>query len=847
MLYNRCGIMMAFAILLLNTYSFSQIKAPLPKVNDTTKKAIDTPKTFAQFILPEAKVDSGLFTVYNQKDRFFLEIKPYILGKDILMVSRISKGGADTRGAGNMIGFAGDEINNAVIRLEQGVKNRIYIRQCSFTERSKDSTKEMYHSVMNANLLPIVASFPIEAYSKSGDGYIIDVTDYFNGDNPMLFFSPQMKATLKLGALQADRSYISKISSYPINTEIRAIKTYEKVAASGIMAMFFPDGGSNSITIEVNVSIVLLPEKPMKPRYNDDRVGYFTIGYKDFDLDPQGVKDIFLIKRWNLHPRKEDMEKYNKGELVVPEKPIVFYIDPATPKKWVASLIQGVNDWQVAFENAGFKNAIQGKRAPTLKEDSTWSLEDARHSAIVYKPSTLANASGPSIADPRSGEILESHINWYHNVMSLLKDWYIIQASPSDKRARTNTFSDSLMGQLIRFVASHEVGHTLGLLHNFGSSSTVPVDSLRNKKWVEKNGHTPSIMDYARFNYVAQPEDSIGDSGIFPRIGDYDKWAIEFGYRIFPENETPGAEKKRLNHWVINKLQNKRLFFGYEGLKALDPRSQSEAVGDDAMKAGHYGIKNLQFILPHLKEWVTEPNEDYSSLEKSLELLIRQYSIYINHVSVNIGGLYITPKTTDQPGDIFELVPKKTQKRALTFLDKQLFTTPFWLIEGASVGKVRVNIVNVIGQIQKQTLDQLMGKEKLNILIQYRILNPKDSYDINDYFSDLKKVIWSELYQHKPVDIFRRNLQKTYLSNLLLLSGLTPVNTQRISSMTSEFSVIETQSDQTISDMASIAKAQVIQLKSEIKKAIPQRNDLKSRQHLQDVLNRIERVYTSKE
>src|SRR4030095_12061384 len=372
-----------------------------------------------------------------------------------------------------------------------------------------------------------------------------------------------------------------------------------------------PIGPTGNATFELNSSIVLLPKNPMRPRYYDDRVAYFTTEFTDFDADPQGVKDISIITRWRLEPKDEDMEKFRRGELVEPKKPIIYYIDPTTPEKWVPYLIQGVNDWQKAFEKAGFKNAIMAKRAPTKAEDSTWSLEDARNSAMVYKPSDIPNATGPHVHDPRSGEIIESHINWYHNVMRLLRNWYMIQASPSDSRSHKMVFDDELMGQLIRFVSSHEVGHTLGLPHNFGSSSGVPVENLRNKAWVEANGHTPSIMDYARFNYVAQPEDNIGPAGIYPRIGEYDKWAIEWGYRLIPEAATPEAEIPILDKWIEAKANDKRYYYGRQG-QPDDPRDQSEAIGDNAMKASAYGIKNLQRIVPNLIDWTKTPNDAYT-------------------------------------------------------------------------------------------------------------------------------------------------------------------------------------------------------------------------------------------
>src|SRR4029078_11150413 len=514
------------------------------------------PKPYKDVITDKAKTDEGLFKVHKIDDKYFFEIPDSLLNREILVVNRISKAAAGMRSG--FFGYAGDQIGQNVVKFEKGPNNKIFLRTISYAEYAKDSTSPMFWAVTHSNIQPIAAAFDVKAYGKDSSGSsssassVIEVTDYVNSDNDVLFFNSNLKSAVRIGGLQPDKSYIVGIKSFPINVEITTVKTYARTpVAPGGFGGGVPSGGN--ITVELNSSMVLLPKVPMQARYFDARIGYFTVGYTDFDSNPQGVESVQLIKRWRLEPKDEDMEKYKRGELVEPKKQIVFYIDPATPKKWVPYLIEGVNDWNLAFEKAGFKNAIVAKAAPTKKEDPEWSLEDARFSAIVYKPSDVANASGPSISDPRSGEIMESHINWYHNVMELLQNWYMIQASPSDTPARKMVFSDELMGQLIRFVSSHEVGHTLGLRHNFGSSSSVPVEKLRNTAWVDANGHTPSIMDYARFNYVAQPEDNISPVGLFPRIGDYDKWAIEWGCRRFYEFKTPEAEKGKLNQWAREK------------------------------------------------------------------------------------------------------------------------------------------------------------------------------------------------------------------------------------------------------------------------------------------------------
>lgn len=488
-------------------------------------KPPSNPKDYDDVITKKAITQKGMFWSHQVGDKYYLEIPENLLGRDFLNVTRLSKAAAEMR-VGGFFGYAGDQLGQRVVRFVKGPSDKIFLRMVSFDEYAKDSTSDMFRSVHNSNIQPIIAAFDISAYHKSENNIVIDITSFISGDNEIVSFSSSLKTALHLSPLMADKSYPVSVKAYPINVEIKTIKTYGRSPAPAAPGSR-RSGPSSNITVELNSSFVMLPEVPMQPRYYDERVGYFTVGYTDFDINPQGVEEVRLIKRWRLEPKENDWDAYKNGQLVEPKKPIVFYIDPATPKKWVPFLIQGVNDWQKAFEKAGFKNAIYAKMAPTYQQDSTWSLDDARHSAIVYKPSTIPNASGPSISDPRTGEIMESHINWYHNVMVLLRNWYMIQASPNDAGARKMVFDDALMGQLIRFVSSHEVGHTLGLRHNYGSSSTVPVESLRNKAFVEANGHTPSIMDYARFNYVAQPEDNISQAGLFPRIGDYDMWAIE--------------------------------------------------------------------------------------------------------------------------------------------------------------------------------------------------------------------------------------------------------------------------------------------------------------------------------
>ncbi|TWF33703.1 uncharacterized protein DUF5118 [Chitinophaga polysaccharea] len=809
---------------------------PAP-AKDTTGKAPmikpgpkQGPKPFAEVITDKAKSDSGLFNIYKLDDRFFFEIPDSLLGRDILVVNRISKSAAGLRAM--MMGFSGDIINENVIRFEKGPNNRIFLKNISYSEVSKDSTQPMFTSVRNSNLQPIVAAFDVKALSKNEKGSVIDMTEYLSGDNEILFFDGQVKNMLKLGGVQPDKSYISDVKSYPLNTEIKTVKTYSKSGGSAGPGM--PPAPGGNATVELNSSIVLLPEVPMQPRYFDPRVGYFTTSVTDFDADPQGVKRLQMITRWRLEPKPEDMEKYKRGELVEPKKPIVFYIDPATPEKWRKYLIMGVNDWQSAFEQAGFKNAIIAKMAPTPQEDSTWSIEDARFSAIVYKPSDVPNASGPHVHDPRSGEIIESHINWYHNVMRLLRNWYFVQASPNDTRARNMQFSDELMGELIRFVSSHEVGHTLGLRHNFGSSSAYPVEKLRDKEWVKKNGHAASIMDYARFNYVAQPGDGISGADLYPRINYYDKWAIEWGYKLLPEAKSPEAETPILNKWTVEKLKDKKYWFGTES-NPDDPRSQNEDLGDNAMIASGYGIKNLQYIMPNLLAWTSVKNEGYANLSELYREIAGQFSRYMGHVAKNVGGIYETPKTIEQSGTVYEYVPKATQKEAIQFLNKQLFTTPKWLINQDLLSRFGGDGVSLVLSRQEPVLDRLMSTNTINKLVSGEAAQGAQAYTAIDMLNDLKKNIFSEIYAHQPIDVYRRNLQRAYVDNLTeLVAPPAPSGNMMFGSV----------ANPSKSDAAGIGRAQLVALRTELRAATS--GDGMTRSHVQDLIARINKALDPK-
>jgi len=808
------------------------------------------PKPYKDVITDKAVSHPGLFTVHRVEDKWYFEIPDSIFNRDILVSTRFGK----TAAGGN---YGGEAVNVQTIQWQRGPSHTVFMKVETIVNVAADSTQPIAQAVRNSNLNPIAAAFDVKAYGKSADStsgtVVIEVTDFFKGDNQPVSLTPAIKRRYSLAAISAERSYIESIHTYPINTEIRTVKTFtSSPAPAGPTA-----GGRNpmgelpaaevsgAVTFELNNSFYLLPKVPMRRRKFDPRVGFFASRFTVYGDDEQRVEEDEFIHHWRLEPKDEDIDKWKRGELVEPKKQIVYYIDPATPKKWRPFLIAGINDWQVAFERAGFKNAIVGKEWP--ENDRTMSLEDARFSVIRYFASDIENAYGPNIADPRSGEILESHIGWYHNVMKLVHDWYMIQTAAVDPRARRMKFDDALMGDLIRFVSSHEVGHTLGLRHNMGSSSKTPVEKLRDKAWVEANGHTASIMDYARFNYVAQPEDNITSKGLYPRIGDYDKWAIMWGYKGLPDTRDEEEDKKILNKWIIDSLgSNPRLWFGGEG-QNFDPRAQTEDLSDNSMKASEYGIKNLKRILPSLPEWCKEEADRYENLEEMYGQLVGQFSRYMGHVTKNVGGVQETFRSIEQTGDVYEATPKATQREAVEFLNKNLFATPTWLLNKDIVNKFsNPGMEDQVNTVQANVLKSLMSAARLYRLAVCTQRYGTGVYGVDDLLTDTKKGVWGELATGAVIDPYRRNLQKQYVQALIALINPEPAAALPPGVNLPRGLAIFT-GDIRFTDVPSIARAQLVELRTEIGAAIARTTDKVSRYHLQDVQERIKQALNPKQ
>lgn len=688
----------------------------------------------------------AMFEVTQRGNDYFLTIPDSLIGRRFLCTVRFTSTPANTGT------YGGEQVNEQTVYFER-VQDKLLMRSellLNYAEKHQAINRAV--EISNSN--PIIGSFKVE--SGNAKNVRIKVTEFFNEDNPALGLSARDKRQFGLGGMLPAMSYIESIKSFPTNTEVRTVKTWASAPTSGTASGTY----TGKVTIGLNVSFVLLPEKPMIRRYFDPRVGYFTDQFVQYSDGQQRVQPKRFITRWRLEPKDSaDAERMKRGELVEPKKPIVYYIDPATPKQWRPYLIQGVNDWQKAFEKAGFKNAIVAKEWP--EDDASMSMEDARFSVIRYLASPIPNAYGPQVHDPRSGEILESHICWYHNVMTLVHDWYMIQAGTLDEAARQMKYDTELMGQLIRFVSSHEVGHTLGLRHNFGSSSTVPVDSLRDKAWVEAHGHTPSIMDYARFNYVAQPEDGISHDGIFPRIGDYDEWAIKWGY-----TPMPGAYDDESDHYLLESLftpevkQNRRLWFGDgETNSTRDSRCQTEDLGDDAVKASLYGILNLKREVTQFPDWTYERNDIYArNLSSMYSQLISQLRRYMGHVIGNIAGVYRDYRTIDDGGTLYANVPRERQQECLRFVNEQALTEPTWLIEPDYVKTLSPDPENYLLDFGRGVVGSLTTSSLLDRM--------NADYSAADYLADLSGYLFSELKAGTPVSRYRRALQTECVARL---------------------------------------------------------------------------------
>ncbi|WP_306599154.1 zinc-dependent metalloprotease [Geothrix sp. 21YS21S-2] len=715
---------------------------PLGQAQAGPRAAEGEVKAYDKVITSEFRTQDGLFRVHSSKGKYLLEIPRTELGKEMLLIASI-------KGSPSSVGFPGQSAGDLTVRWELR-ENKVLLRLCSHAALADPSTG-LARSVQAMETATIMSAFAVEAFAKDG-APVIDVTRYFGGDISEL----GVKGAVQGSALDAGRSFIEKVKAFPDNLNVESLLTYN--ASPSPLPAGGPAGPPRARTAQVTYSMVRLPEVPMMPRLADDRIGFFGYEVLDFGREDQEALKRRFISRWRLEKKDPQAPRSE------PVKPIIFYIDPATPAKWVPFLKRAVEAWQPAFEAAGFIHAIQAREAP--KDDPDWSMDDARHSCIRWIPSAIGNARGPHVTDPRSGEILESKIEVYHNVIQRVTDWYFTQAAPLDARARRLPLPDDLMGELIAYVVSHEVGHTLGLPHNFKASSQYSLAQIRDKDWVRRNGHVSTLMDYCRFNYVAQPEDGIDVQDLIPRIGPYDLLAVQWGYTPVAGARTPDEEKPFLDSLLEVQKTTPWLRFSDPRSEGTDPGDQSEAVGDqDAVQATTLGLKNLKRVL----DLVPSANAPGSldKLEHSYQAVLGQWGQELAHVVPLVGGW--DPAPVPGPGNRSRFTPvaQERQRKAVQFLIANLFRTPAWILPDAILRTLQPGSgqTELLG-FQRNVLVNLLSAPRTARLQEHEAILGNRAYTVEKLLADLRGGILTELATGARVDGYRRNLQRVYVDIL---------------------------------------------------------------------------------
>jgi hypothetical protein len=711
------------------------------------------PRPYAEVITSAAKTDDGIFKVHRINDTLYYEIPQAQLDKDFLWNTQIKK---TTIG----VGYGGQAVGSRVVRwTKKG--DRLLLINIDYSVIAADRNNPISMAVDDANYPTIIRAFNVAAYAPNGDP-VIDVTQLFMSD------VPEFSVRTRVGgrSMDASRSFLEKVVSFPENINVEITQTFTggdgAAAAGGGRAGAARGMRGSSGTVLTHHSMVKLPENPMMPRLFDERVGYFTQGLIDYSSEEHRAEGVRFITRYRLE------KKDPNAEISEPVKPIVYYVDPATPKKWVPYVMKGIEDWQPAFAAAGFRNGIVAREAPA--NDPDWSPEDARYSVIRWLPSTTENASGPHVHDPRTGEILEADVQYYHNVQNLAKNWYFVQAGPLDPRAQKLPLPDELMGELMRYVVAHEVGHTLGFQHNMKASSAYTIEQIRDPKWVKEMGHTPTLMDYSRFNYVAQPEDKIDPQDLIPKIGPYDKWATMWGYKPIPGATTPEAEKPTLDKWAREQDEKPYLRFSTAGQGGTDPGDQTEAVGDiDPVMATTLGLKNLSRVSEMLLAATsTRVGDPWDELAEVYGRMVGQWQTEMNHVARLVGGFDSQQKHIGQNGVRFMTVRRERQSNAVKFLLDNAFQAPEFMIRPDILRRIQpAGVIERVRSAQNSILGNLLNNARIDRMAEQVALDGPTAYPPIQFLTDLRKGVWAEIEKPEPtINIYRRNLQRSYLDTI---------------------------------------------------------------------------------